>query len=67
MTGRTRSCRLEVDIDSDPIAGRLADDHGMQISFSGWLGLAAALERLVHSGEDGAVPDAAQPLPRSRS
>lgn len=44
---RTREYVLELDLDSDPISGRLRDDAGEALDFTGWLGLASALERMV--------------------
>jgi hypothetical protein len=32
---------------TDRIAGRLLDDHGVSVSFDGWLGLASGLERIL--------------------
>jgi hypothetical protein len=42
MRKQTRRLILEFDPRSDPIAGRLGDEHDTQ-PFSGWLELAAAL------------------------
>jgi hypothetical protein len=41
-----RKLTLEIDVGSDPISGRLADDRGVR-PFSGWLELAAALQAAV--------------------
>jgi hypothetical protein len=38
---------LELDVEADPIAGRLRDHDGEAFDFTGWLGLASALERLL--------------------
>lgn len=45
---RKRTCelRLELDLDSDPIAGSVLAPGGAPVAFVGWLGLAAELERL---------------------
>jgi hypothetical protein len=43
---RTREYVLELDVESDPIEGRVRDD-GDAHDFKGWLGLASALERLI--------------------
>lgn len=45
---RKRTCelRLELDLDSDPIAGTLLAPGEAPVAFVGWLGLAAELERL---------------------
>lgn len=37
---------LECDLDADPIEGTLTKPEGTHRSFTGWLGLTAALERL---------------------
>jgi hypothetical protein len=37
---------LELDPSADPIAGRVGAEQGADISFSGWLELISALERL---------------------
>jgi hypothetical protein len=42
---RTREYTLELDIDADPITGRLRNGSGEACAFTGWLGLASALER----------------------
>lgn len=42
--------RLELEIDAEPIAGRLRLEGGAPRSFSGWLGLAAALEDALDAG-----------------
>jgi hypothetical protein len=38
---------LEIDTDSDPIAGRLSEGGGPGQQFVGWLGLARALELVL--------------------
>ena len=43
---RTREYVLELDVAADPIEGRVRDD-GQAYDFTGWLGLASALERLI--------------------
>jgi hypothetical protein len=47
-TGEPRRLALEVRFDAQPIEGRLYDEHddgdGLDRSFSGWLGLMAAIE-----------------------
>ena len=42
-----RHVTLELEIDTAPIAGRLRDEQGSCVQFSGWLELASALERLL--------------------
>lgn len=42
-TGERRNLRLELDPDSEPIAGRMRDERGASREFAGWLGLAAVL------------------------
>jgi hypothetical protein len=41
---------LAVDFASDPICGRLSDEHGTW-SFCGWLELAAAIQSAIDAGE----------------
>jgi hypothetical protein len=43
---------LEIDRDADPPVGSLSDEHGTSISFTGWLGLASALDRALHQSPD---------------
>jgi hypothetical protein len=56
-TGRTLSVQLDVQLDRQPIAGRLRTAWGADESFVGWLGFVEALRR-VHdrapSDQDGA-------------
>jgi hypothetical protein len=42
-----RTFTLKIDVDADPIAGAVADERGDANEFSGWLGLAKALEILL--------------------
>ena len=49
--GGTRVLTLEVEIDSDPISGRLGEPGAPGREFVGWLGLARALELALESGE----------------
>ena len=44
---RTRMVTLEVDPTSDPIQGIARDERGAERPFSGWVGLAAALEHAL--------------------
>jgi hypothetical protein len=44
---RTKVLTLEIDANSDPIAGRLSEDGESAERFFGWLGLARALERTL--------------------
>lgn len=49
MTGAGRRnvrVSLELDLEARPIAGMLTDGDGVQTRFTGWLGLASALEGL---------------------
>jgi hypothetical protein len=48
---RTRVLTLEIDTDSDPIAGRLSEGGAPGRQFVGWLGLARALELVLEAGE----------------
>ena len=43
---------LDLEVGSEPIAGRLSDDDGTTVAFVGWLELAAALERAIRTRED---------------
>jgi hypothetical protein len=43
---RTLSLRLEVQLDRQPIGGRLHTDWGAEETFVGWLGFVDALRRL---------------------
>jgi hypothetical protein len=47
----TRVLTLEIDTDSDPIAGRLSEGEAPSRQFVGWLGLARALELALEPGE----------------
>jgi hypothetical protein len=38
---------LEVERRAESIAGRLSDDQGMTLPFSGWLGFASALQQAL--------------------
>ena len=45
MTDRTHlTLRVELDPQDGSIAGRVLDEDGAGTSFSGWMGLAAAIE-----------------------
>jgi hypothetical protein len=49
---------LELDPGSDPISGRLGDSAD-SVEFSGWLGLASAIQRLLdhpHTEEESTCP-----------
>jgi hypothetical protein len=37
---------LRIDLEADPITGSLSSAHGANRRFSGWIGLAAALEAI---------------------
>ena len=60
---RTRVLTLEIDSDSDPIAGRLSEGGARGQPFVGWLGLARALEHVLEPAEpaSGAGPPLARP------
>jgi hypothetical protein len=45
-----RRLTIEVNGAQDPIAGQLIDERGASLPFSGWLGLASGLERLLGPG-----------------
>jgi hypothetical protein len=46
---RSLRARLDIDLGASPIEGVLTDDDGRETRFTGWLGLAAALEDLQHA------------------
>jgi hypothetical protein len=53
MDARDRVCvMLELDVGSDPILGSL-QAHGRCVDFSGWVGLATALEQAISTAADG--------------
>jgi hypothetical protein len=49
--GRTRVLTLEIETDSDPIAGRLSEGGAPERRFVGWLALARALELALEPAE----------------
>jgi hypothetical protein len=50
-TRRRRALSLELDeTDGDSIAGRLADEAGVRTEFTGWIGLAAAIDDALEGG-----------------
>ena len=54
----TQRLVLDVEVGSDPIAGRLRQDAGgSERRFSGWMELVAGLEALNHDGEDAGDED----------
>jgi hypothetical protein len=59
---RTRVLRLEIETDSDPIAGRLSEGGAPGREFVGWLGLARALELALQRAEP--APGAGPPPAR---
>ncbi len=54
----TRTLTLEVDANSDPIQGIARDELGDERPFSGWVGLATALEHALERRVE-------EPAPRS--
>jgi hypothetical protein len=56
---------LDVHVDGDEIVGHTGDGATEPIPFSGWLGLIAALDGLLHgrpaTGADGTARDAGSP------
>jgi hypothetical protein len=48
-TGQRTQLVLELDTGSTPMSGCLQDPHGRSVEFSGWLGLAAALEEVLRA------------------
>ncbi len=55
--GRTLSVRLDVQLDRQPIGGRLRTDWGAEETFVGWLGFVDALRRLRDLGAPEDSPD----------
>jgi hypothetical protein len=54
--------QLEVERDRHPIEGRLTDEHGDAIAFTGWLELMTVLEtRLTATVLDPGAPRAGEP------
>jgi hypothetical protein len=54
MSPDSRRLELEIDADSDPISGRLGDGrHDWE--FTGWLGLATALQSALGTEDDDPV------------
>jgi hypothetical protein len=49
---RYRRVILDVEVGTEPIAGRVRGERGDSESFAGWLELAAAVERARRPGED---------------
>jgi hypothetical protein len=47
LADERRTLTLEVDPSADPIAGLVRAEDGAERDFSGWVGLAAALERAL--------------------
>lgn len=43
---------LDLEVGSEPIAGRLSDDRGTTVAFAGWLELAAALENAIRERDE---------------
>ncbi len=55
---------LRIDLDADPITGTVVQSHGAARRFSGWIGLAAALELIraeVRPKDQGRCPYATPP------
>jgi hypothetical protein len=46
VEGRTLRLQLELQLDRQPISGRLCTPEGAEEQFEGWLGFADALRRL---------------------
>jgi hypothetical protein len=58
-TGQLR-LQLELELDRDPIEGRLYDEHGQAVPFIGWLELMALVERSLVGTSD-RMPDEGEP------
>jgi hypothetical protein len=50
MDTRTAHLRLDLDLDAEPIGGRIAVDGDEPVAFTGYTGLIAALES-IRAGE----------------
>jgi hypothetical protein len=55
MEARTAHLRLDLDLDVEPISGRVAVDGAEPVAFTGYTGLIAALES-IRAGEREDVP-----------
>jgi hypothetical protein len=55
MGTRTAHLRLELDLDDEPISGRIAIDGDEPLAFTGYTGLIAALES-IRAGEPEDAP-----------
>jgi hypothetical protein len=55
--GRPRTLTLEIDPGTGPMRGRLFEGGAPQCEFSGWLGLAKALEQALGAPLADAAPD----------
>jgi hypothetical protein len=53
---RRRRLTLELETAQHPIAGILSDEGGIVRPFTGWIGLAQALEALLDPASDQALP-----------
>ena len=54
-----RRFTLEVEVHTDPPVGSLCNEQGTSIAFTGWLGLASALERFI-AIDSQEVPDVSE-------
>ena len=55
-SAQTRVLTLEIDLDSDPISGRVSEGGAPGGQFVGWLGLARALELALEPREPAPGP-----------
>lgn len=55
--------QLELNLDREPISGRLRNQRGAEEPFVGWLGFVDALRRLQRQDEGGADPTREPPDP----
>jgi hypothetical protein len=53
----TRRLALDLDATTPQLRGELRDEHGDARAFTGWLGLAAALEQTLGEGAPAAAPE----------
>jgi hypothetical protein len=57
MTTKAFRLELEIERDRDPIVGRLSDEHGHTVRFTGWLELISAMQKAVINGGTQAQKD----------
>ena len=60
---RRLTLRLDLDLGSDPIEGELWEPTGLSLPFSGWLGLADALERATDRDRQATITESTKEEP----